>query len=260
MPVLLIHGWQATADLNFFGLYQRLAIGHPVIAADLRGHGRSLYPETPFTLEDAADDNAALLRDLGVERAIVVGYSIGGAVTQMLVARHPELVAGIVLAGSELQPRRRLHEKAYLRAGGWQGAAQRLSSGRWFANRLVSKAAAENPAAETHRGWMVAEMERGHPGSMRAAARALGRFDGAPIAAAHDLPAVVIVTRRDRAVRPERQDRLADAWRATTVDLDADHDAPLVRLDDFARCVIEAVGRVAVTVGGGRLPADLAPT
>lgn len=246
--VLLIHGWQATADLNFHPLYAALGQHHRVIAADLRGHGRSLYPEVPFTLEDAADDHAALLADLGTGPVIVVGYSIGTTITQLLVDRHPELVAGIVLVGGELNPKRRWHEKAYNRFGGWQGTVQRTTNGRRAAHRLVDKAAGEHPPAEAIRGWLVTEMERGHAGSIRAAGRALGRFDGTAIAAAHDLPATVVVTTRDRLVRPDRQESLASAWRAEVITLDADHDAPVAQPAAFTRAVVNAVAKTAARV------------
>jgi len=243
-PVLLIHGWQATADLNFFPLFEPLDAHHTVVAADLRGHGRSTYPEDGFTIEDAADDNAALLEALGIESAIVVGYSLGTAVAQMMVARHPERVAGIVLAAGELAPRSRPHEALYNRVGGWQGTAQRLTAGRWGAHRLVDKAARESPAVEQLRGWLVAEMERGHVAALRAAGRALARFDGRPIAAVSHVPASVVVTRRDRLVRPHRQEKLAHAWRASVVDLDADHDAPVAQPAAFVAAVLEAVEHV----------------
>lgn len=248
-PVLLIHGWQATADLNFFPLFAPLGMRHPVVAADLRGHGRSVLPEVPFTLEDAADDHAALLDALHVDRAIVVGYSIGTAVTQMLVARHPDRVAGIVLVGGELAPRSRPHEKVYDRIGGWQGTVQRLTTGRWGAHRLVDKAVKENSGAEELRGWLVTEMERGHTASLRAAGRALTRFDGRSIAAAaHGIPASVVVTRRDALVRPARQERLAEAWNARTVDLDADHDAPVAQPAAFVDAVLDGIAPIQAIV------------
>jgi len=246
VPVLLIHGWQATADLNFFPLFAPLSERHLVIAPDLRGHGRSLYPEAPFTMDAAADDQAALLRHLHIPRAIIVGYSLGTAVAQTMAERHPALVSGLVLAGGEFAPDRRLHEKLYLRAGDWQASVQRLTQGRWGAHRIVSKASRETPAIEAIRPWLVGEIERGHPASLRAAGRALGRFDGRPIAAAHrQVPTAVVITRRDHLVRPARQERLATAWRATRVELDADHDAPLARPDDFVRAMLEAVASVA---------------
>ena len=67
---------------------------------------------TPFRLEDCADDVAALLDVLGVERCIAVGYSMGGPIAQLLWRRHPELVDGLVLCATSARfngtPRERL--------------------------------------------------------------------------------------------------------------------------------------------------------
>ncbi|HLJ07868.1 MAG TPA: alpha/beta fold hydrolase, partial [Acidimicrobiia bacterium] len=59
-PVLLLHGWTASADVNFFAVFPELAGRHRAVALDHRGHGRGLRPRTPFSLEDCADDAAAL--------------------------------------------------------------------------------------------------------------------------------------------------------------------------------------------------------
>jgi 3-oxoadipate enol-lactonase len=56
--VLLLHGWTASADLNFFSIYASLAGSYRVIALDQRGHGRGLRSVEPFSLEDCADDAA----------------------------------------------------------------------------------------------------------------------------------------------------------------------------------------------------------
>jgi pimeloyl-ACP methyl ester carboxylesterase len=244
-PVLLLHGWQATADTNFFPLYGPLGERRVVVAPDLRGHGRSLYPEEPFTLEDAADDAAALLHDLGIAHAVVLGYSLGTAVAQVMVHRHRSLVDGLVLMGGELAPNRRPHEKVYDRWGGWLATAQRLTSGRRAAHRIVDKAKVENPDIERLRGWLVREFERGHVASLRAAGRALSRLDGRAIAARHpEMPASVVVTERDRLVRPARQRALAEAWNAGIVSLDADHDAPITQPAAF----VDAARRALQTV------------
>lgn len=244
-PVLLLHGWQATADTNFFPLYGPLGEDRVVIAPDLRGHGRSLYPEEPFTLEDAADDAAALLHDLGIAHAVVLGYSLGTAVAQVMVHRHRSLVDGLVLMGGELAPNRRPHEKLYDRWGGWLATAQRLTNGRHAAHRIVDKAKVENPDIDHLRGWLVREFERGHVASLRAAGRALARLDGRVIASHHQgLPVAVVVTERDRLVRPKRQRDLAEAWNADLVSLDADHDAPITQpaaFVDAARDALRAV-------------------
>jgi 3-oxoadipate enol-lactonase len=254
LPCLLIHGWQATADINFFSLFAPLGERHPVIAADLRGHGRSTYPEDGFTLEAAADDNAALLRAMGVERAIVVGYSIGTAVAQVMTERHPRLVAGLVLAGGELLPNLRRREKVELRIGGWIATMQRLSEGRRGAHALVTRAKRTNPSIDSLRPWLVAEMERGHPGSIRAAGRALGGFDGSTIAATHTLPVATVVATHDKLVHPDRQRRLTDAWHAHAVVLDADHDAPVACPDRFADALLSAIDHVSLALGGDRRP------
>ena len=249
LPLLLIHGWLATADLTFTGLYRRRGADRSWLAADLRGHGRSVYPEAPFTLEDAADDNAALLRHVGHKRAVVVGFSLGAAIAQVMVQRHPDVVAGLVLAGGELSPRRRPHEKLYLRAAGLSATTQRLTNGRWTSHRLVSKAEADNGSTPDRR-WLVEEMERGHPAALRAAARAMSRFDGRPIAAAHkQLTTAVVLTTRDRVARPERQRDLAEAWGAEVVEVDGDHDVPIARPELFAEAISTAVDVVA---GEGR--------
>ena len=62
--VLLLHGWTASADLNFFPVYDNLAETYRVIAPDARGHGRGMRSAEPFSLEDCADDAAALLEQM----------------------------------------------------------------------------------------------------------------------------------------------------------------------------------------------------
>jgi 3-oxoadipate enol-lactonase len=70
------------------------------IAFDNRGAGRSFKPPGPYTIEQLADDAAALLYALGVERADVLGLSMGGYISQMLALRRPDLVRSLVLAGT----------------------------------------------------------------------------------------------------------------------------------------------------------------
>ena len=60
--LLLLHGWTATADLNWFACFEPLAEHFRVVALDHRGHGRGLRGDDPFRLEDCADDAAALAR------------------------------------------------------------------------------------------------------------------------------------------------------------------------------------------------------
>jgi pimeloyl-ACP methyl ester carboxylesterase len=97
VPTLLLHGLGATSALNFAACFPALERRGPVIAPDHRGHGRGARIGRRFRLEQCADDAAAVLRSLDSPPAIVVGYSMGGPIAQLLAKRHPELVAGLVL-------------------------------------------------------------------------------------------------------------------------------------------------------------------
>src|SRR5579862_4378829 len=99
--VMLLHGWMATADLNWVGAYGDLIeAGYRVLAIDHRGHGRGLRPLVRFRLVDCAADAAAVLRTIGVAPALVVGYSMGGAIAQLVARDHPDVPSGIVLSGT----------------------------------------------------------------------------------------------------------------------------------------------------------------
>lgn len=241
LPVLLLHGWMATADVNWFSLLPALSGRCPAVAPDLRGHGRG--PSTPFSIDGCADDAAALVRALGHERVIVVGYSMGGAVAQALADRHRDLVAGTVLAATALHWRGPLRRWLLWRSG-WDGVSQRATEGRWFAHRLVSRAARRSPEVEGIRDWAAGELERGHPGALRRAGRAMNRFDGRPMADRVASPTVVVVTMQDTLVRPSRQRDLAARRGASIVELTANHDAPARATAAFAAALTEAIGRL----------------
>ena len=99
--MMLLHGWIATADLNWATVYGDLiAAGYRVLAIDHRGHGRGLRPLVPFRLDDCAADAAGVLRTLGLAPALIVGYSMGGAIAQLVARDHPDVVAGLVLSGT----------------------------------------------------------------------------------------------------------------------------------------------------------------
>ncbi|MBE8517041.1 alpha/beta fold hydrolase [Amycolatopsis sp. H6(2020)] len=79
-PVLLLHGWTLSLDTNFFGLLPDLARRYPFAGFDQRGHGRTLLDTGDFTIPDLAADAVVVLDELGIEKAIVCGFSLGGPV------------------------------------------------------------------------------------------------------------------------------------------------------------------------------------
>lgn len=101
-PVLLIHGLHASARINWElpGITERLAKEHRVIALDNRGHGGSGRPEGEDEYgEKMMEDAVRLLDHLGIEKAHVVGYSMGGMIAMKLLATHPDRVRSAVLGG-----------------------------------------------------------------------------------------------------------------------------------------------------------------
>lgn len=94
-PIVLLHGGLADhrSVLLRFGA---LAVNHRLLMPDLRGSGRSVHAR-PLSWDRLADDVAALLAHLGIERALVGGISMGSAVALRFALRHPERLAGLML-------------------------------------------------------------------------------------------------------------------------------------------------------------------
>ena len=102
-PLLLLHGWMFSADLNWYTTYGPLAeAGYRVLAVDHRGHGRGIRSPDPFSLKDCADDAAALLAHLQIPPVLAVGYSMGGPIAALLARDHPQWVSGLVLGATAM--------------------------------------------------------------------------------------------------------------------------------------------------------------
>ncbi len=95
VPLVLIHGAFMLAE-TMGPLVTALADNRRVIVPEMQGHGRTNDADRPLTHQQMADDTAGLLRHLGIERADVAGYSLGGGVAWQVAIRHPELVRKLV--------------------------------------------------------------------------------------------------------------------------------------------------------------------
>ena len=95
--VLLVHGW--CCDHTYLApQFERYAArGHRVVAVDLRGHGRSDKPEGAYTMDVFADDLAWVCGQIGLEKPVVIGHSMGGIVAFDLAARYPALPSAAVM-------------------------------------------------------------------------------------------------------------------------------------------------------------------
>lgn len=95
-PVVMLHGGFGT--IGMLGpLLPALAATRQVIAVELEGHGHTALLDRPLSFTQMADDIAALIKQLGLSRVDVAGYSLGGDVALHLASRHPELVRKLVL-------------------------------------------------------------------------------------------------------------------------------------------------------------------
>jgi pimeloyl-ACP methyl ester carboxylesterase len=97
-PLVLLHGAFSAIGTSFGALLPDLARGRQVIAFELQAHGHTADIERPMTIEQLADDVAAAIRHLGIERADIFGYSLGAGIALHLAIRHPDAVRKLVLA------------------------------------------------------------------------------------------------------------------------------------------------------------------
>jgi pimeloyl-ACP methyl ester carboxylesterase len=102
-PVVLVHGFAASSVANWGlpGIVKDLARDYRVIAIDNRGHGQSGKPHDPSRYGiEMVDDVVRLLDHLGIDKAHVVGYSMGAFITHKLCMRHPQRLLSATLGGA----------------------------------------------------------------------------------------------------------------------------------------------------------------
>jgi pimeloyl-ACP methyl ester carboxylesterase len=222
--VLLLHGWAVTADLNWFGVFPHLR-DHHVVAPDHLGHGRASRQGRRgqrFTLARAADDALGALDVVGADRAIVVGYSMGGAVAQLLARRHPDRVAGLVLCATAC----RFSGRAVTVSAGalTAGAALHRRLPPRAALRAFDRVAERRTARWGLTGWPAEEVRRGDPAALIEALAELTRFDSRPWLRSVTARTGLVVTTADNVVALERQHEVVRRRPgAEVVEVEGDH-------------------------------------
>lgn len=247
LPVLLLlHGWAVTADLNWFPAYGPLAAaGHRVVALDHRGHGRGIRPDDGIVrLSAAADDAAAVLEVLRIDRATAVGYSMGGAVAQLLWRRHRDRVAGLVLASTARNfqggPISDLWYRSYTPLAHLARVAERPAGS--LVRTRVDRRVKDDPRGE----WMRSELIRVSPAGLLSSMRSVGRFRSDRWVGEVDVPTAVVVTTKDRTV-PSRNQRklLAAIPGAHGVEVVGPHDSIVTRADAYVPVLVGACRAVS---------------
>jgi len=237
--LLLLHGWTATADLNWFTCYEPLGRQYRVVAIDHRGHGRGIRSRKVFRLEDCADDAIAACDQLGIDRVIPVGYSMGGPVAQLTWRRHRDRVAGLVLcatAGYFVTSRE--ERLSFLGLSGLAAVARLtpVQARRWLTDQiyLQRKSGQWEP-------WAVEEASMHDWRTVLEAGRAIGSFSSREWIRDVDVPTSVVITMRDRVVPVRRQVRLFEAIPgAEAFRVDAEHDAVIAGATRFVPTLLRA--------------------
>lgn len=242
--LLLLHGWTASADLQFFTAYEALAEHYSFVAIDHRGHGRGLRSPAKFDLVEVADDAALLVQSLGLAEVVTVGYSMGGPISLLLTQRHPQLVRALVVQATALEWRAKWYERLEWKTVHVMGPVLRSSMFprwmRWGIRRLLGP----NHPLEQYVPWLACELSRNDTFSLVHAGQSLSRYDARVFASALGKPAASMVTTRDRLVKPRKQRALADALNAFVVEVPDDHLASWTSPDAFAKATVQLVQHV----------------
>ena len=226
--VLLLHGFGRDRRSQ---LLQRIPGSRWVsrrFALDRRGHGRGLRTGVAVRLQDCADDAAALLEVLDIDRAVVVGYSMGGPIALLLATRHRERGAGLVLQATALEFHSETGERALWRGMTVIEAALRHGHGDGVVRRILRETVDREPSLTSLRPWLAGEFGAATSRASSTPDSDLSQSDASQLATTLALPSAVVVARRDRLVPPHKQRALATAIDATVFELPGDHDSCLV--------------------------------
>lgn len=244
-PLVLVRGLARSSSywLEVRALLER---ERTVIVLDNRGVGRSDTPPFPWSTEDMADDVAAVLRESGVQRADVLGISLGGMIAQHLALRHPHRVDRLVLActtpgGRRARPTPRAAALALARA-----TLMPVAEGIRFSAPWVLGEEALRARPEIVDVWVaIAEREP------RSRAGVLGQLLAAARHDAWDLlphlphPTLCVTGDADRLIPPENSRLLAERIPRASLRIlpGAGHDFPTERPDETVRVVGEFLSR-----------------
>lgn len=196
-PVVLLHAFPLSGAM-WHNQAAALRATHRLIVPDLRGFGDTDAPPGPYTMDQQADDIAALLDHLAIEQATIVGLSMGGYISFALLRRHPQRIRALVLADTRAgaddlagQARR----EANARIAETQGAAA-------IADLMIPNLVAPNATQsvrDTLRTIITANSPDGIAGALRGMAV---RPDSTPDLATITVPTLIIVGADDTLTPP----------------------------------------------------------
>lgn len=248
---MLLHGWTATSDINWFTCYRALSERYRVVAFDHRGHGRGLRTRRPFRLEDCADDVAAVADALGVDTFIPIGYSMGGPVAQLTWQRHRDRVDGLVLcATTPYFAGKRPERLSFVGLTGLAALARftPVQARDWITDQVYLQR-----KTESWGDWATEQVAEHDWKAILEAGKAIGEFSSSDWVGDIDVPTSVVVTMDDPVVPLRRQVKLFD-WipGAEAFRVEGGHDAVVANAKRFVPQLLRAVDSVAVRMAAPR--------
>ena len=195
--IVLLHAVGCTGMLTWFPAVHELAKHYRVVVFDQRWHGRGIISEN-FSLHDCADDVAAVITELELDKPIVAGYSMGSVIAQRVWRQHPDLVGGLVLGGDDRplpdqRPRASSSTPAWSSRWGRCARSSKSRTVRW-ASRSTAEALDIGPTDIGQ--WALSEWRSTSPWAVAQAVAAVGRHHSTPWLSRIDVPTAVVVPSR----------------------------------------------------------------
>ncbi len=238
--IVLMHGWTATADLNWFTCFAILGQHFRVVALDHRGHGRGIRSRRRFRLVDCADDVVALADALGIERFVAVGYSMGGTVAQLLARDHADRLDGLVLCSTAGWFATNNRSKLPFISMAGLAAVARVTPMQ-LRERITEQVYLQRKARQWE-PWAIEQVTQHDWRTMLEAGHAIGAFSSREWLSTITTPTSVVITMLDRIVPVRRQlalfEMIPDAEASR---IDGDHDAVVALAPDYIPLLIRAI-------------------
>ncbi|MEO9138551.1 MAG: alpha/beta hydrolase [Jatrophihabitans sp.] len=232
--VFLMHALACSGLLTWYPSLDALRKRYRLVIFDQRWHAQGIRSPR-FDLDDCADDIVAVADALSIDRFVAAGYSMGSLVSQLAWRRHPDRVAGLVLAASTTHfaatPRR---SRPVAAAGARLGRAA-------VTERL---AIAETIDEDMDSRWAWRQFRSTTGREVAAAGSVIAGFDSRPWVDQVNVPVAVVVTGRDRLLPPARQRDLARRTGATVYEIAAGHSACVLSADLFRPAMLAATASV----------------
>ena len=235
-PLLLLHGLGSRSD-DWQLQLPPFAAHYRVVAADMRGHGRTSKPPGPTSVPMMADDVLGLLDALGIDAAHVVGLSMGGMIAFQMAVNRPERVRSLVIVNSA--PALVAHTWGE-RLRIWQRLAlarlfKPARTAHFLGPRLFPK-----PEQAELREVFIAQWAQNDPQAYLAAMRALVGWSVLDRVAAIRCPTLVISGDRDYTPAAAKEEYTALIPNARLVIMeDSGHATPIDQAERFNACVLE---------------------